>query len=187
MVGQFAAEAGLLAATERQPRVALDDGVDEGGAAFHALGKAFAAHRVARPHAAAQAKAGVIGHVQRLGLVLDPDHCGHRPEQFLVVRRHPRPDLIEHRGRIAGMRAGNRLAADQHACALGHAGLHLLVQFVAQVGAGHRRQRGTTLIRIAVLALARRLNEATGEFIGHSVNHDEALGCDASLPAIVEA
>ncbi|KAG0919666.1 hypothetical protein G6F62_015356 [Rhizopus arrhizus] len=85
------------------------------------------------------------------------------------------------------MRAGNRLATDQHPRAPGHAGLHLLVQFVAQVGAGHRRQRGTTLIRIPVLALARRLNEATGEFIGHGIDNDEALGCDAGLAAVVEA
>src|SRR5690606_6691181 len=62
VAGQLATEAGLLGATEWQAHIRAHQRIDEGGTGLQPTREGFSALAVLRPHAGAEAEAGVIGH-----------------------------------------------------------------------------------------------------------------------------
>ena len=77
-----------------------------------------------------------------------PQYQRHRAENFLVVGAHAGANVVEQRRGVEGAGAVQRGAASKGRTG-GNRLLHLQVQFVAQVGAGHRCQRGGVVKRIA--------------------------------------
>jgi hypothetical protein len=88
VLGAFAAEAGFLHAAEGRHLGRDDAGVDADHAVFQRLGHAPDAAHVAGVEVGGEAELGVVGHADRLGLVLEAEQRRHRAEGFLARHAH---------------------------------------------------------------------------------------------------
>jgi len=84
LLAELAADAGLLVAAEGVPGVEEVVVVDPDRAGAQALGHPDGAGRVAAPHGAGQAVPGVVGHGDRVVVVVDRDHGQDRAEDLLL-------------------------------------------------------------------------------------------------------
>src|SRR3982074_3791182 len=108
--------------------------VDEDHPAVYELGgNVLAASEIAREDPAAKPKDGVVGRCNRLLLVLDRYNRSDRPKYLLVKRGHSLRYVGQHCRRIVGTAPVRDRPAQQIPCALGDAGLDLLMHHVAQI------------------------------------------------------
>ena len=152
---------------------------------LQAAGDRFAAGFIGGPDAGAETEVGVVGDAHGIVVVAGAEDTRGRAEQFFDIGRHAGFDMIEDgRGVMRG--ALPRRAAEQQLRTGSDAALHLIVDFIAQIGACHRCQRGRRVGRITNHKLACGFDKARDESISDSRGDDEALGGNAGLPGIAE-
>ncbi|MNO55579.1 hypothetical protein D3C76_460720 [compost metagenome] len=95
----FATGAGAFHTTERLAQVTYVLAVDEHHAGFDAARQAVGLADVLGPDVGGQAVLGVVGQLQRLGLVLERDQAHHRAEDFFLGDAHAVVHVGEH-GRL---------------------------------------------------------------------------------------
>lgn len=135
-----------------------------------------------------QAELGVVGHGQRLVIILDLHHVGHRAEDFLAADAHVRVAVDEQRRRqeVAVGAAGHLLTATGQARALLLADLDV-AQVLLQLGLGHHRADVDALLqRRADLDLADALDHRLDETVVDAFGDDDAAGSRAALAGGVE-
>src|ERR1700682_1126121 len=145
---ELAAEARALHAPKREPRVGGDHSVDENKSRLDAFRQLLGALDVGGPDGRAEPEVGVVGDSQRVLGVLDPDHGGDWTERLLVVGRHSRAHVGEHRRlEVVTTSVAEALASGQRASAEAHRLAHLALPVVDEVGAGQRPDLGGAVHR----------------------------------------
>src|SRR5581483_7137051 len=157
---QFAAEAGLFDAAERQARIGGHHGVDERLAGLDLVDEAVLLGGVGGPDARAEAVGRVVGDRDRLVERADAEQERHRPEDLLAANRRTRRKIRERGGRVIKARPVDRAAADEQARAVVDRALDLARELGAAALGRQRPDVGVGARRIADLESPQALDEA---------------------------
>ncbi len=103
------------------------------------------------------------------------------PKGLLVESGHPGADVVEDGGRVVAARTVRDLAAEDEDSAGLDGATDLVVQGVAEIGAGHRADRRLGVGGVAYLQFRGGGREGGDERVGHCLLDDEPLGVDAGL------
>ncbi len=151
----FAADAGLLVATERGMRRVQVIAVGPDATGLDATTHAVSAVDVAGPDAGTQAELGVVGDCQGFGFILEGRHANHRPEDLFLEHTHLVVTLDQGRlhvitgGQATFELLGSTAGEDLRAFLLSdlHVGEDLVELLLGCLGADH----GVGIQRIATL------------------------------------
>src|SRR3954452_1800950 len=183
VAAELAPEPGALEAAERQLRAVGPDQVHVDHPGFDLVGDAVGLLFVGAHHIGAEAERRLVGELDRLLLGANAVDLGHRPEELFLG------------GLVAGLDPGEdrrfevvavAFAPDQHLGAVLDRLLHLLLQPVGRHLRGERADFGVLGGRVARFRRFQLLAELPEEVVVELVDGDEALGCFAGLPGVVE-
>ena len=155
--------------------------VDRQVAGLHTAGHADTAAKIARPDRAGESVLGVVGHADRIGLIVEGDDDDDRSEDLLAVGAVTL-GAGEDGGREPVALAGGCGALEGDRCTVGHVGRHGL-----QLALGDERAHlGARVIRVAAdEVLDGRLQQFHETVVGLALDQD-ARACTAVLTSIVE-
>ncbi len=134
----LAAQSRVAGPAPRQPDIGIAIGIDPDGAGLQLAGDAVHAADVGAPDAGRQAERGPVGDADRIGLVVERNHAGHRAEDLFLRDAHLVRDVGENRGRDEVAALADTHAAGHRRRAFLLADLDI-VEHRLQLRAGHQR------------------------------------------------